>query len=86
MYSRSTHTFNVENAGIVRVTIQNIKKILIHGGMSGIMCDSTVFVFQDCEVFGSVLDIEGGPQKLPKTAKVLSQLKAMENSIRETLY
>ena len=58
---------------------------MLYGGISRIMCDSAVFVFQNCEVFGSVLDIEGGPQKLPKTAKVLSQLKAMEDSIRETL-
>ena len=70
-----------------QIHISILNKLLIHGGISSrIMCDSAVRVFQNCEVFGSVLDIEGGPQKLPKTAKVLSQLKAMENSIRETLY
>lgn len=40
-------------------------------------------MFQAYEVFGSVLDVVR--DKLPGTAKVISQLTAMEDNVRQSL-
>ena len=41
-------------------------------------------MFQRCQLFGSMLDVLG-TDKIPESPQVVSQLRAMEDGLRESL-